>query len=39
MSRYYLYEQAKKHWLIANPTATPQEVQDAFARIARKLGL
>jgi len=36
---FHLYELAKKQWLNANPQATPQEIQAAFVRIARKLGL
>ena len=36
---FQLYELAKQEWLKANPNATPQEMQAAFVRIARKLGL
>ena len=36
---HYGYEQAKRQWIAAHPEATPQQYQDAMARIAKACGV
>lgn len=37
--QYQQYESAKAAWLRANPQATPAQIEAAFQRIARRLGI
>lgn len=39
MSAYAAYEQQKAAWLRANPEATPEQIEAAFIKIARELGI
>lgn len=39
MSIYKRYEAAKAQWLRNNPNATPEQIEAAFKRIARELGV
>jgi len=38
MSIYQAYKAAKEEWLKANPSASPEQIEQAFKDIARKLG-
>ena len=35
----YLYEGAKRAWLIAHPDASPEQIERAFKAIAERLGV
>lgn len=39
MSPQQQYEAEKARWLRVNPGATPEKIEEAFKRIARKLGI
>jgi hypothetical protein len=39
MNPYQKYSLAKVEWLKANPGATPEQIEQAFQAIARKLGV
>lgn len=36
---YHRYEAAKAAWLRANPNATQEQIEAAFKRLARQLGV
>jgi|Laugresu1bdmlbdd_1035124.scaffolds.fasta_scaffold05307_2 hypothetical protein len=38
MSIYQAYKAAKEEWLKTNPSASPEQIEQAFKDIARKLG-
>jgi hypothetical protein len=39
MSKFSQYEAEKRAWLHLHPDASPDQIQDAFRAIARKLGV
>jgi hypothetical protein len=39
MSAYHRYEIEKRAWVNAHPDATPEQIEQAFRAIARKLGV
>jgi len=39
MSNYQQYEQMKREWILAHPSATSHEYQVAMRRIAEKCGV
>ena len=39
MPIYKLYEAEKARWLRLNPGATPEEIEEAFKRIAKRFGV
>lgn len=39
MATYTMYTYETQAWLRRNPDATPEQIEDAFRRIARRLGL
>jgi hypothetical protein len=39
MSAHQQYVAEKARWLRVNPGATPEQIEEAFKQIARKLGI
>jgi hypothetical protein len=39
MSAYHRYEIEKRAWVNAHPDASPEQIEQAFRAIARKLGV
>lgn len=39
MASYALYKYETQRWIRHHPDATPEQIEDAFKRIAKRLGL